>query len=56
MNNKPLKIFVDCHVFDGNPQGTTTYLKGLYNELIKDKNKIFYLAAWNIENIKTNKS
>jgi glycosyltransferase involved in cell wall biosynthesis len=43
-----LKIFVDCHVFDGNFQGTTTYLKGLYTELIKDKNFHFVFAANNI--------
>ena len=48
-----MKIFVDCHVFDGNLQGTTTYLKGLYTELIKDKSKTFYLASSNPENLKT---
>jgi len=41
------RIFADCHVFDGTPQGSTTYLKGLYGELIKDKAKIFFLAANN---------
>jgi glycosyltransferase involved in cell wall biosynthesis len=41
------KIFVDCHVFDGNFQGTTTYLKGLYSELLKDKTKQFYFGASN---------
>ena len=34
---KKKQFFVDCHVFDGNSQGTTTYLKGLYQELIKIK-------------------
>lgn len=48
-----MKIFVDCHVFDGNLQGTTTYLKGLYTELIKDKSKTFYLASSNPENLKS---
>ena len=48
-----MRIFVDCHVFDGNLQGTTTYLKGLYTELIKDKSKTFYLASSNPENLKT---
>lgn len=46
-------IFVDCHVFDGNLQGTTTYLKGLYHELIKDKSKNFFLAAHNIEKLQS---
>jgi glycosyltransferase involved in cell wall biosynthesis len=44
---KDTKIFVDCHVFDGNFQGTTTYLKGLYSELLKDKTKQFYFGASN---------
>ena len=46
-----MNIFVDCHVFDGNLQGTTSYLKGLYNELIKDKTKTFYLASLNSKNL-----
>lgn len=47
-----IKIFVDCHVFDGSFQGTTTYIKGLYSELIKDKNKQFFLAANDITILK----
>lgn len=47
-----VKILVDCHVFDGKPQGTTTYLKGLYLELIKDGSIDFYFAALDINNIK----
>jgi len=43
-----IKIFVDCHVFDGGFQGTTTYLKGLYSELILQGDKHFYLASHNI--------
>ena len=41
---KTVNFFVDCHVFDGNLQGTTTYLKGLYQELINDKTKIFHIV------------
>ncbi|MBG6111767.1 glycosyltransferase involved in cell wall biosynthesis [Flavobacterium sp. CG_9.10] len=50
---KNLKIFVDCHVFDGSPQGTASYIKGLYQELIKDQNKTFYFASYtgNLESI-----
>ena len=44
---KKTKIFVDCHVFDGNFQGTTSYLKGLYSELLKDKSKLFFFGAAN---------
>ena len=50
---KTVNLFVDCHVFDGNLQGTATYLKGLYHELIKDKSKNFFLAAHNIENLQS---
>lgn len=49
---KITKIFVDCHVFDGNFQGTTTYIKGLYSEIIKDKNYHVFFGATNIEIIK----
>lgn len=48
-----IKIFVDCHVFDSGYQGTTTYIKGLYTELVKDTDKEFYLAASNTSNIKS---
>jgi glycosyltransferase involved in cell wall biosynthesis len=53
MKNRKKHVFVDCHVFDGNLQGTTTYLKGLYQELINDKSKNFFLAAHNIENLQS---
>ncbi len=48
---KQLRIFVDCHVFDGKFQGTRTYLQGLYTELIKDKGFHFFLAAKDITNL-----
>jgi glycosyltransferase involved in cell wall biosynthesis len=48
-----MNLFIDAHVFDEGPQGTTTYLKGLYKELIKsNKNIIFYFGANNIVNLK----
>ncbi|MCF6131472.1 glycosyltransferase family 4 protein [Flavobacterium wongokense] len=50
---KAIRIFVDCHVFDGNFQGTTTYLKGLYSELIKDKKFHFVLGAAKIDFLET---
>lgn len=49
---KTLKIFVDCHVFDGSFQGTTTYLKGMYLEMIKDKSIQYFFAANNTATIK----
>ncbi|KQS52738.1 MAG: glycosyltransferase family 4 protein [Flavobacterium sp.] len=48
---KKLNIFVDSHVFDDGFQGTTTYLKGLYQELIKNSDKHFFFAAKNIKNL-----
>ena len=50
---KTTNIFVDCHVFDGNFQGTTTYLKGLYSELLKDKTKQFFFGASNTAFLET---
>ena len=48
---KKIKLFVDCHIFDKNFQGTTTYIKGIYLEMIADKNIHFFFAANNIEPI-----
>jgi glycosyltransferase involved in cell wall biosynthesis len=45
------RILVDCHVFDSGFQGTTTYLKGLYKELIKDRDKEFFMAASDTGNL-----
>ena len=50
---KTTNIFVDCHIFDGNFQGTTTYLKGLYSELLKDKTKQFFFGASNTAFLET---
>ncbi len=50
---KPLNILIDCHVFDQSLQGTTTYIKGMYIELIKNKSNTFYFAcnSYNLEEI-----
>jgi glycosyltransferase involved in cell wall biosynthesis len=50
---KPTKIFVDCHVFDGSFQGTTTYLKGMYLEMIKDKTIQYFFAASDLEKVES---
>jgi len=39
------RIFVDCHVFDGGFQGTRTYIKGLYSELMRDDSLHLFLGA-----------
>jgi glycosyltransferase involved in cell wall biosynthesis len=49
---KKIKILVDAHWFDEFYSGVTTYIKGLYNELIKYDNLEIYLAARNLEKLK----
>lgn len=47
-----MNIFVDCHVFDGIFQGSRSYIKGLYSEIVKIVPDIhFYLAAHDIINL-----
>jgi glycosyltransferase involved in cell wall biosynthesis len=48
-----IKLFVDAHVFDSSYQGTTTYLKGLYNALVKDDAFEITLASHDINHLKT---
>lgn len=52
MNPTTTKIFVDCHVFDGGFQGTRTYIKGLYRELIRDTSNHYFFAAFHVETLK----
>ncbi len=47
------KVLVDCHVFDGKAQGTTTYLKGIYSELIQDENILYYFISFYPDNLKS---
>lgn len=50
-----MNILVDGHVFDGEFQGTRTYIKGLYeafHKMYSDKVQV-YIAAENIENLKS---
>jgi glycosyltransferase involved in cell wall biosynthesis len=48
-----IKIFVDAHVFDGEFQGTLTYVKQLYLKVLKlNPNVTLYFGANNIENVK----
>nr|WP_298656147.1 glycosyltransferase family 1 protein [uncultured Flavobacterium sp.] len=51
--NKPTNIFVDCHVFDKEFQGTQTYIRGLYLELLQHEHLHFFLAAYDITNLET---
>lgn len=47
------RIFVDCHVFDEGFQGTRSYIKGLYAELVKDETKHFFFAAKDTDNLRS---
>lgn len=47
-----MRIFVDAHKFDHSLQGTSTYIKGLYNALVKYDEIEITLCAQNIENLK----
>lgn len=54
MNSKrKINVLVDAHIFDQSFQGTATYLKGVYNSLVKNDNFQITICANNIENIKT---
>lgn len=51
-NANKTKLLVDCHVFDGKQQGTTTYLRGIYSEFIQNENIMFYLISFYPDNLK----
>ena len=40
-----IRLFVDAHVFEGIPQGSLTYIAGLYSELIKDERFQLYVGS-----------
>lgn len=49
-----MRILVDAHVLDEPHQGTRTYIKGLYSELVMLRPDIkFYFAAYKLENLKS---
>jgi len=48
-----MKILIDAHVFDGKFQGSRTYIKGIYSEMILLKKEWeFYFVAQNISTLK----
>ncbi|MDH5478422.1 MAG: glycosyltransferase family 4 protein [Nitrospinota bacterium] len=50
---KPIRLLVDCHVFDGGYHGVRSVIKGLYGHMIQQAEDIeFFLAAHDIENLK----
>ena len=47
-----MNLFVDSHVFDGILQGSRTYLKELYRELIRQNPSVsFFLGAYDVQNL-----
>jgi glycosyltransferase involved in cell wall biosynthesis len=48
-----MKILVDAHVFDDGSQGTTSYLRNLYNALVGYPDIEISLCAKNIDNLKS---
>lgn len=48
--NEHIKLFLDAHVFDGIPQGTVTFLSGLYSRIIKDPHIELYVGSYDREN------
>ena len=46
-----IKIFLDAHIFDGEFQGSRTFIKELYNMLLQKKDLELYIAAYDIENL-----
>jgi glycosyltransferase involved in cell wall biosynthesis len=47
-----IKIFLDAHIFDGEFQGSRTFIKELYSILLQKKDLELYIAAYDIENLK----
>jgi glycosyltransferase involved in cell wall biosynthesis len=47
-----IKIFLDAHIFDGEFQGSRTFIKELYNMLLQKRDLELYIAAYDIENLK----
>ncbi|MDH5638581.1 MAG: glycosyltransferase family 4 protein [Nitrospinota bacterium] len=51
--SKPIRLLVDCHVFDGGYHGVRSVIKGLYSHMIQQTEDIeFFLAAHDTENLK----
>lgn len=45
ISESKIRLFVDAHIFDGIPQGTVTFLSGIYSELIKDQRFRLYVGS-----------
>ncbi len=47
-----IRLFLDAHIFDGEFQGSRTFIKELYNILLQKKDLELYIAAYDIEKLK----
>lgn len=50
---KPLRIFVDAHCFDGEYQGSRTFIKGIYTALSECREAEIFLGAYDITRLHT---
>ena len=50
-HRKPIRIFVDAHVFDGEFQGTRTFIHGIYSALAKKTDVLLFLGARNLDQL-----
>lgn len=50
---KPIRLFADAHVFDGEYQGSRTFIKELYSQLALNDKLHLFLAAYDIDHLKT---
>lgn len=53
MQDKRTRIFVDAHCFDAEYQGSRTFVKEIYGELLQKKDLLFFLAAYDTERLKS---
>jgi len=44
---RKIKLFIDAHIFDGKPQGSVTFISGIYSELIKDERFQVFVGSSN---------
>lgn len=51
-SKKVIHLFVDAHCFDGEYQGSKTFVKEIYTLLVQRKDTQFYVAAHNCEAVK----
>jgi glycosyltransferase involved in cell wall biosynthesis len=47
-----LRILVDAHSFDKEYQGSRTFIKGIYTELLRKKDLLIFLAAYDIDRLR----